>query len=125
MLDRVLWWVHPKKGWRLIGLHIVVGLAMIGLVAPGMARGGTATLIDGHVRYTAAPGEANRVQVIFVPGEGVHVIDRTNSVTPGPGCSEVNTDAALCVRPLQQANLSLIVVRLGDSNDRVRIHAKA
>lgn len=104
---------------------VAFGLALIGILAPGTARAGTATLIDGKVSYIAAPGESNRVQVIFVPGEGIHVIDRNNSVTAGQGCISINTDAAFCERRLQESNLSLIRVRLRGRNDRVRIIAEA
>jgi Ca2+-binding RTX toxin-like protein len=95
------------------------------LLVPGIGRGGTATLIDGKVRYKAAPGEANRIQVIFVPGEGIHVIDRKNSVKAGEGCISINTDAAFCERRRDKANLSLIRVLAGDRDDRVRILADA
>jgi Ca2+-binding RTX toxin-like protein len=77
------------------------------------------------VRYKAAPGEANRIQVVFVPGEGIHVIDRNDSVKAGEGCISINTDAAFCERRRDKANLSLIRVLAGDRDDRVRILADA
>jgi Ca2+-binding RTX toxin-like protein len=100
-------------------------VALIGLLAPGIARGGTATLVDGTVRYIAAAGEDNRVQIFFLPLEGIHVIDRDNSVTAGAGCIKINTDAAFCERRREEAHLALIRVRLRDGDDVVSVTAEA
>jgi hypothetical protein len=52
------------------GTSTALALGLIALLVPAMAQGETATLIDDTVRYEAAAGEANRVQVVFVPGGG-------------------------------------------------------
>jgi hypothetical protein len=101
--------------------------ALIGLflLAASIASAGTATLVNDVVRYKANPGEANRVWIVFVPGEGIHVIDRTNVVSAGPGCISINTDAAFCERRVVRLRLVRIGVRTYDLDDRIEVDAEA
>ena len=76
-------------------------------------EGGTLPVL----RYTAAPGEANRVALdVAADGGSVTVGDLGAVITAGEGCSSVTAGLVRCVVPAGQA-LESFVVELGDGDD--------
>lgn len=99
---------------------------MLGLCATlffhaNIANAGTVTLIPFHkLGYTAAPGEVNRLYLLWMHG-GFDVIDVTAPVIAGASCTQTNANEAFCRSGVTDA--PRIQVDLGDMDDWVLIQA--
>ena len=82
-------------------LGLLIAAWLIALVAPSLARAGTAEIEDPdpggpHLTFTAASGEANHLLLLLGLG-GYRVVDLGAAITAGPGCTAVNSSEVLCV----------------------------
>lgn len=90
-----------------------------------MAGGASAAdaLVDGDtIRYTAAVGEVNAVELI-VALFGVRINDPGATIAAGPGCVSLRADSVNCFhpRPFQPDDDRLTIsVRTRDGNDSIR-----
>jgi Ca2+-binding RTX toxin-like protein len=108
-----------------IGLLIA---CLIGLVAPSLARAGTAQIEDPdpggpHLTFTAASGEANHLLLLLGSG-GYRVVDLGAAITAGPGCAAVNSSEVFCAFTLVSGEAPTVDISLGDLNDFASISPK-
>jgi len=109
-----------------IGLSIIA--CLIALVAPSLARAGTAQIEDPdpggpHLTFTAGSGEANHLLLLLGFG-GYRVVDLGAAITAGPGCAAVNSSEVFCAFTLVFAETPTVDVFLGDLNDFASISPK-
>lgn len=93
--------------------------ALVALCTPGLAQAATAEVVSGAPYssgnlffYTAAPGEANQVD-LSIAGSTITVQDSGASITAGSGCESVNANEVTCTITFPD----LLSVRLGDLDD--------
>lgn len=106
---------------------VAVSAALTALALPAAASAATASVEEGTIpeggtfpvlRYTAAPGEANRVTVNIAPdGRSATVGDLGAAITPGTGCSSVSPGLVRCDVPSGRS-ITEFVIELGDGDDR-------
>ena len=96
-------------------LALPLVLAALGGAAP-LAHAATATVNDGILTYTAAPGEANHLALTVGAG-AFSLVDTSIPVTPGPGCTAVAADRVSC----PTVGVTEIAVDAGDANDTVSL----
>jgi Ca2+-binding RTX toxin-like protein len=94
------------------GRALTLALAALSLL-PAAAHAGTAS-IDGTVlRFTAAPGEANQLELEYSPDQDVYIVRDTGvPAKAGPGCSGGGSDVRC-----PAAGLTAAEADLGDRDD--------
>jgi Ca2+-binding RTX toxin-like protein len=85
------------------------------LMLPAAAMGASATIANGVLTYTAAPGETNKLKLQTGPQYTIE--DTGAQVTPASGCSVSDPGRHNMTCPL--GLFSSIVVDAGDMNDTV------
>ena len=90
-------------------------LAAFAGAAPA-AHAATATVSDGILTFTAAPGEANRL-ALSVSSGSYSLLDPGITVTPGPGCSGPAIDRVTCAT----SGITEIAIDVGDMGDTVTL----
>jgi Ca2+-binding RTX toxin-like protein len=110
------------------GLGLSIAACFIALVAPSLARAGTAQLQDPdpggpHLTFTAASGEANHLLLLLGSG-GYRVVDLGAAITAGPGCAAVNSSEVFCAFTLVSGEAPTVDISLGDLNDFASISPK-
>jgi Ca2+-binding RTX toxin-like protein len=108
------------------GLSIIA--CLIALVAPSLARAGTAEIVDPnpggpHLTFTAGSGEANHLLLLLGLG-GYRVVDLGAPITAGPGCTAVNSSEVFCAFTLVFEESPTVDISLGDLNDFASISPK-
>jgi Ca2+-binding RTX toxin-like protein len=101
------------------GLSIIA--CLIALVAPSLASAGTAQIEDPdpggpHLTFTAGSGEANHLLLLLGFG-GYRVVDLGAAITPGLGCTAVNSSEVFCAFTLVVEETPKVDIFLGDLND--------
>jgi Ca2+-binding RTX toxin-like protein len=95
----------------------LLAAALVALALPSAAHGATASVTDGTLTYTGAPGERNDVGIQQQPN-GYLLQDNLARISAGPGCvvttDNYGNDAARCT------GAAAISVRLGDAGDTLR-----
>jgi Ca2+-binding RTX toxin-like protein len=109
-------------------IELLIAACLVALVAPSLARAGTAQLQDPdpgapHLTFTAASGEANRLLLLLGLG-GYRVVDVGAAITAGPGCTAVNSSEVFCAFTLVFEETPTVDVFLGDLNDFASISPK-
>ena len=94
-------------------------LLALACAAPA-AHAATASVSDGVLTYTAAPGESNRVALSVASGS-YGLADPGVAVSPGPGCAPAAFDRAAC----PTGGIAEIVIDLGDGSDTATISTSA
>lgn len=104
-----------EMGSSVMGL--AVGAVALALAVPATAEAATetASVVNGTLSVTAAPGVANSVTLDGLDAARYNVTG--NDITAGSGCTK---DSATLVRCPKAGTLRIQVV-LGDGNDRVTI----
>jgi len=109
-------------------LGLLIAAWLIALVAPSLARAGTAEIEDPdpggpHLTFTAASGEANHLLLLLGLG-GYRVVDLGAAITAGPGCTAVNSSEVFCAFTLDFEETPTVDIFLGDLNDFASISPK-
>lgn len=92
-------------------------LCVLALAASAHAATVSFVGVDGEsVAFTAAPGEANRLQ-IDVTRAAVQFSDAGAPVTAGTGCAQITSSSVNCAL----ASFPQVMVDLGDSNDALEV----
>lgn len=107
---------------------LLIAACLIALVAPSLARAGTAQLDDPnpggpHLTFSAASGETNHLLLLLGFG-GYRVIDSGAAITAGPGCTAVNSNEVFCAFTLVFEETPTVDILLGDLNDFASIAPK-
>ena len=102
-------------------LELLIAACLIALVAPSLARAGSAQLQEAtpggpHLTFTATSGEANHVLLLFGFG-GYRVVDLGAAITAGPGCAPVNSSEVFCAFIFAFDEPPKVDILLGDLND--------
>jgi Ca2+-binding RTX toxin-like protein len=102
-------------------LGLLIAACLIALVAPSLARAGTAQIEDPdpggpHLTFTATSGETNHLYLLFAPG-GYRVIDLGAAVTAGSGCSSVSLSEVFCAFSFDFTDPPTVDILLGDLSD--------
>jgi Ca2+-binding RTX toxin-like protein len=101
---------------------------LIALVAPSLARAGTAQIVDPdpggpHLTFTAGSGEENHLLLLLGFG-GYRVVDQGEAITAGPGCTTVNANEVFCAFTLVFDETPTVDISLGDLDDFASIAPK-
>jgi Ca2+-binding RTX toxin-like protein len=109
-------------------LGLSIAACLVALVAPSLARAGTAQLVDPdpgapHLTFTAGSGEANHLLLLLGFG-GYRVVDQGAAITAGPGCAAVNLNEVFCAFTLVFEESPTVDILLGDLNDFASIAPK-
>jgi Ca2+-binding RTX toxin-like protein len=99
---------------RVAGGAVVAAVVTAAVLASCAPSGGTVSVSGETITFTARSGKANAVSVTESNGE-VLVSDSGDTVSPGTGCSAVDSDTARC--PVS-SNDTVIQLLLGDGDDR-------
>ena len=109
---------------RVRRLAVVLAVASGGLVFAGHALAGTASISGSTLRFDAANGEANQVE-IYLSSSTYYVFDfnattatNPNPITAGAGCTFVSNTEVTC----PSAGIGTILTQLGDQNDAAYIY---
>jgi Ca2+-binding RTX toxin-like protein len=118
--------VQASRRSTATGLSIIA--CLIALVAPSLARAGTAQIQDPDpggpaLTFTAASGEANHLVLLLGFG-GYRVVDLGAAITAGPGCAAVNSSEVFCAFTLVFDEPPTVDILLGDLNDFASISPK-
>jgi Ca2+-binding RTX toxin-like protein len=102
-------------------LGLLIAACLLALVAPSLARAGTAQIEDPdpggpHLTFTATSGETNHLYLLFAPG-GYRVIDLGAAITAGTGCSSVSSSEVFCAFVVVFHEPPTIDILLGDQGD--------
>jgi hypothetical protein len=96
---------------------LTLGLALAGLIAPGMASAATVSIVSRVATFSAATGETNHLTITNVGGGWVQFYDSgVTTMTAGSGCSPVTAQKVDC----PGASADAYSVDLGDGNDYVQ-----
>jgi Ca2+-binding RTX toxin-like protein len=101
-------------------IALIIVACLITLVAPMLARAGTAQIDNSdpgrpHLTFTATSGETNRLYLLFAPS-GYRLIDLGAAITAGSGCSSLSSSEVFCaVDPFAES--PTIDILLGDQSD--------
>jgi Ca2+-binding RTX toxin-like protein len=101
---------------------VILASALL-LLAPAAAQASAVRISRGTVFYSAAPGEANIVEVAAVKN-GVRVRDRTAPLLVEPPCRSTDGHAAVCRYAAVEEPFTSLVADLGDGHDSIRIDVK-
>jgi hypothetical protein len=104
-------------------MKILPFAAALALLAPATADAATISVFGGpsgpEVRYAAAPGETNHLNVAYAgDARSVTVTDPGATIVAGDGCVSAGDHTATC-RPLDGGYLQHAVADLGDGGDSV------
>ena len=90
-------------------------------LAPGLARAATVSAPSAELVYRAAPGEANRVEVVTLDRHSIRVTDMGATITPLAPCVAVDAQVAICTATTLTGAGDLLRadVHTGDMNDLV------
>ncbi len=119
-MSRTLTRNHPRNRTR---LALAIALGTLGvLAAPAASHAATLgpATIDGtdYVRYAAAPGETNHLDVRPGPSGTVAFVDTGATISPqAPTCVSVSAHEARCADVLVNA----VSVSLGDRDDQLTV----
>jgi hypothetical protein len=95
----------------------LLAIVVLAWAAPGASAATVSTV--GVVKYAAAPGEANRLEVSGAPGGALAFRDAGATIAPGPGCAEASPGAVTCTA----SGIAAVEIDLGDGDDVLAIHA--
>jgi Ca2+-binding RTX toxin-like protein len=109
-------------------LGLLIAACLTALVAPSLARGGNAQIVDPdpggpHLTFTAGSGEANHLLLLLGSG-GYRVVDLGAAITAGTGCVAVNSSEVFCAFTLDFDETPTMDIVLGDLDDFASISPK-
>ena len=104
-------------------------LVALALAAPASAGAATVSLTPGapdaptRITYTAAAGEANKLDVkVDASGNTAEFTDNgATTITPGANCAAQNAKKVTCTRPASAPRINLVLAELGDENDTFEV----
>src|SRR5438552_10713678 len=103
-------------------LAVAVALAIVAMRAVPAASLAASAYVDTYhdnLTYMAGNGERNNVSVT-VSGTTYTITDTGAAITPGAGCTKVNSSSVSCV-PVPGGPINYVAVLSGDQDDSVTI----
>src|SRR5438552_1151465 len=103
-------------------LAVAVALAIVAMLAVPAASLAASAYVDTYhdnLTYMAGNGERNNVSVT-VSGTTYTITDTGAAITPGAGCTKVNSSSVSCV-PVPGGPINYVAVLSGDQDDSVTI----